>query len=129
MYNHNLFLYTYETKDVLLVKQHQSNTYTTNNISFKIYISKQYTINLRNIIIVKMKWILLVKKRKPLLTKRYLKSPCILFSLPLLYIYPNQTKLIHIFLLTYKKDKESYYYILNKTSSWNTNKDIQRNSG
>ena len=42
-----------------------------------------------NIIIVKMKWILLVKKRKPLLIKRYLKSPCILFSLPLLYIYPN----------------------------------------
>lgn len=76
-----------------------------------------------------MKWILLVKKRKPLLIKRYLKSPCILFSLPLLYIYPNQTKPIHIFLLTYKKDKESYYYILNKTSSWITNKDIQRNSG
>ena len=42
-----------------------------------------------NIIIVKMKWILLVKKRKLLLIKRYLKSPCILFSLPLLYIYPN----------------------------------------
>ena len=41
-----------------------------------------------NIIIVKMKWILLVKK-KLLLIKRYLKSPCILFSLPLLYIYPN----------------------------------------